>query len=151
MKKYYLLLCLILFMSTCSRTIIRVDMDTFLEHQAFLEGKSVLITTELKAVKEQYALLEGKNIELTAPVSYFGDRKFRTWYLILEEDGKTLRCYESKYRLYPERNALFLLMKALDEGGEITVRGKLYYDGIELNYLIYKNYVVNTNYRTKRL
>jgi len=150
-KKYYRLLCLIFFVSTCSRTIIRVDMDTFLENQAFLEEKSVLITTELNAVKEQYALLEGKNIELTAPVSYFGDRKFRTWYVILEKDGKTLRCYESKYRLYPERNATFLLMKARDEGGEITVRGKLYYDGIELNYLIYKNYVVNTNYRTKRL
>jgi hypothetical protein len=137
--------------SPCAGKITRVDMDTFLEHQAFLEGKSLLIATELNAVKEQYALLEGKNIELTAPVSYFGDRKFRTWYLILEKDGNTLRCYESKYRLYPERNALFLLMKARDEGGEITVRGKLYYDGIELNCLIYKNYVVNTNYRTKRL
>jgi hypothetical protein len=125
--------------------------DTFKENQALFEGKSVLITTELKALKEQYALLEGKHIELTAPVSYFGDRKFWTWYLLLEKDGETLRCYETKYRLYPERNAVLLLTKARREGGEITVRGKLYYDGIELNYLIYKNYGVDTNYRTKRL
>ncbi len=151
MKKYYLLICLIFVVPSCAGKIIRVDMATFKENRAFFEGKSVLITTELNAVKEQYALLEGNYIELTAPVSYFGDRKFRTWYLILEKDGETLRCYESKYRLYPERNAVLLLKKARYEGGEITVRGKLYYDGIELNCLIYKNYVVNTNYRTKRL
>jgi hypothetical protein len=150
-KKYYLLICLILVGPSCAGKIIRVDMDTFKEHQAFFEEKSVLITTELKAVKEEYSLLEGNYIELTAPVAYFGDRKFRTWYLLLEKDGETLRCYESKYRLYPERNAVFLLRKARHEGGEITVRGKLYYDGIELNYLIYKNYIVTTNYRAKRL
>jgi len=150
-KRYYLLTFIVLVVSSCAGKIFRVDMDTFKDNQAFFEGKSVLITTELETLKEQYSLLEGNYIELTAPVSYFGDRKFWTWYLLLEKDGETLRCYETKYRLYPERNALLLLQKARHEGGEITVRGKLYYDGVELNCLIYKNYVVDTNYRTKRL
>jgi len=124
---------------------IRVDADTYMKNQSFYEGKHVLIKADLEDVLDQYKLFKGKNIELTAPVTHYGDWGFSGWYLILEKDGKSLRCYEERYRYYLPWKALYLVRWAKSEGGEVTARGKLRKDGIELCQLTYKSLSVNTN------
>ncbi len=130
--------------------VIKTDIDTYLQNQAEYMGKRIVFKTDLEDVFKRYAMYQGKEVELTAPLAYFGDRRFWTWHLILEKDGKKIRCYETKYRLYSGRNALYLLSQARSEGGEVTVRGILMKDGIELNRLMYKHYVVNTNIKPHR-
>jgi len=130
--------------------LVKTNIDSYLKNQEDYKGKKIVFTAELEDILKRYELYKNKEIELTAPLAYFGERRFWTWYLILEKDGKKIRCYETKYRLYPGRNALLLLSQARSKGGEVTVRGRLKYDGIELDRLIYKGYVVNTNDRPYR-
>ena len=130
--------------------LVKTTMDSYLEKPEYYKGKKVVFTTDLDDLLERYELYRNKEVELTAPLAYFGERKFWTWYLILEKNGKKIRCYETRYRVYPGHDALFLLRQARSEGGEVTVRGVPMYDGIELDRLIYKNSVVATNYKPYR-
>ena len=126
--------------------LVKTTLDSYLENQDYYKGKKVVFTTDLDDLLDRYELYRNKAVELTAPLAYFGERKFRTWYLILEKNGKKIRCYESRYRNYPGHDAVNLLLQARSEGGEVTVRGVPMYDGIELDQLAYKNSVVFTNY-----
>ena len=128
----------------CSQ-LIRVEIDDYIKHKTYYKGKRVIITADLENIVERYNLYQGSEVEVTAAIGYFGNRNYRTWYLILERGGKKLRCYEDGCRLYPGRDALFLVKQAKRERGEVTVRGKLMRDGIELNRLSYKKHTINTN------
>jgi hypothetical protein len=64
---------------------------------------------------------------------------------MLEKDGMKLRCYEDKYRQYPDTLAVDVGLRARSSGEEVTVRGKLYSDGISLDRIIYDGYDINTN------
>ena len=132
------------------RHMVKTDMDTYLHNQAAFKGKHVVFTTDLKDLMERYDIYRGKEVELTAPFSYFGHWNFWTWHLILESGDNTIRAYESEYRNYPDRYALFLLRVARNEKGSVTVRGKLERNGIELTRLFYKDFAVNTNFRSNR-
>ena len=145
MKRYYLIVCVSLIALLGCTKMIRVDADTYMKNQAFYEGKHVLIKADLEDVLDQYKLYKGKNVELTAPVTYYGDWGFSGWYLTLEKDGKELRCYEERYKYYLPWKALYLVRWAKSEGGEVTTRGKLKNDGVELYQLAYKDLTVNTN------
>ncbi len=129
---------------------VKTDMDTYLKNQEEFEGKQVVFTTDLQDLFARYDMYRGKEIELTAPVTYFGSWHFRTWYLILDDGGNEIRAYESEYRIYPDRYAVYLMRAAMRENGRVTVRGKLERKGIELNRLFYKDYAVNTNLKTDR-
>ena len=144
-KYYYLVFYFTLSAFLACAPLIKTDLDSYLQDQAYYKGKQVVITADLENILERYELYQGKEVEFSAPVTYFGKWQFRTWYLMLEKDGKKIRCYENEYRIYPGRDALSLLRIVKSEGGEITVRGKVKPDGIELNRLIYKEYAVNTN------
>lgn len=145
MRRYYLIVFVSLVSLLGCTKMISVDGDTYMQNQAFYDGKHVLIKTDLEDVLDQYKLYEGKNVELTAPVTYYGDRGFSRWYLTLEKDGKGLRCYEERYRYYLPWKALYLVRWAKSEGGEVTARGKLKKDGIELYQLAYKDLTINTS------
>jgi len=127
------------------KELVRVDLNTYLKNQAQYADKRVVITTTLKDVLEQPERYRGREIELAAPVSYYGYSGFWTWHVMLEQDGKKLRCYEYKYRLYPDPVAVDLALTARTKGGAVTVRGELLKDGLELNRLIYDGYNVDTN------
>lgn len=131
--------------------LIKTDMDTYLENQEKFKGKQVVFKTDLQDLFERYDQYRGKEIELTSPVSYFGSRNFWTWHLILDNGINKIRAYESEYRLYPDRYALFLLRVARSEKGNVTIRGKLERNGIELNRLFYKDFAVNTNIKPNRI
>ena len=145
MRKYLPMISVfLLILSGCTR-MIRVDADTYMQNQAFYEGKDILIETNLANVLSQYTQYTDKNVELTAPVSSYRDWGMSGWYLILERDGKKLRCYEENYSYYLPWKALYLVRWARSEGGEVTARGKVRKDGIELCALTYKSLTVNTN------
>ena len=145
MVRHYYVMALfsIVVLFGCSR-MIRVDAKSYLQNQAFYEGKKTLIAVDLGDVLEQYELFQGKHIEVTAPVTYFEKKDSPGWFLTLEQNGKKLRCYEDDYRHFVPQNALHLARWAKREGGEVTARGKLKHGGIELNQLSYKTLVVNT-------
>lgn len=80
MKKFTFVIITIVFTS-CTH-MIKTDLDTYLKDQEKFKGKQVVFETDLKDLMKRYDMYEGKQIELTAPVSYFGDRKFWTWHLV---------------------------------------------------------------------
>ena len=145
MGKFYLTLFFYLIALFACKPLVRVDMDSYMHNKEYYEGKRVVFTTDLENVVSKYKVYQGKEVEISAPVTYFGRNNFRTWYLVLEKEGKKIRCYEDEYRIYSGRDALFLIRRAKREGKEVTVRGRLTRDGIELNRLTYKEYCVNTN------
>jgi hypothetical protein len=124
---------------------IRIDADNYLQNQAFYKGKHIIITADLEDVLENYELFQGKNLEITAPLTHFEERDSPAWFLTLEKDLKKIRCYEDDYTRYVPPDALYLARWARREGGEVTARGKLKKKGIELDRLIYKSLIVNTN------
>ncbi len=109
MRKYFLIGAILLCaLSGCTK-MIRVDADTYMQNREFYEGKNILIETNLENVLAQYLQYEGKNVALTAPVSSYRDWGMSGWYLMLERDGKKLRCYEENYRYYLPWKALYLV------------------------------------------
>jgi len=146
LKKQTLAALLLASMIGCApKPLIKVDIDTYLKNQAQYTDKNVVIVTTLQAVMKNYDLYKEKDIELSAPVTYYGNSLFRTWYLMLGKDGVKLRCYEDKYQYYPDRLAVDVGLKARRYGDEVTVRGKLYRDGLSLDRIIYDGYNINTN------
>ena len=150
-KTFITIVVLMLLISGCvPKEMVKVDLDTYMKNQQQYQGeqfkdKKVVITASLKDVHERYDLYKGKVIELSAPVTYYGKSLFWTWYITLEKDGFKLRCYEDHYRLYPDTLAVDAALKARIRGDEVTVRGKLYTDGLEMERLIYNGYNIDTN------
>jgi hypothetical protein len=128
------------------KEIVKVDLDTYLKNQEQYKNKEVIITTTLKDVIEKYDLYKGKTIELSAPITYYGRSSFWTWYITLQKDGFKLRCYEDHYRLYPDTRAVDAALSARTRGDAVTVIGKLYKDGLEMDRLMYDGYDIDTNY-----
>ena len=150
-KSFITISVLLLLITGCmSKEIVKVDLDTYLKNQQQYKGeqfkdKEVVITATLKDVNARYDLYKGKIIELSAPVTYYGKSLFWTWYITLQKEGFKLRCYEDHYRLYPDTLAVDAALKARTSGGEVTVRGKLYSDGLEMERLMYNGYNIDTN------
>ena len=127
---------------------VKTDLDTYLKNKEEFEGKQVVFQTDLQDLLKRYDMYRRKEVELTLPVTYFGSRNFWTWHIILDDGDNMIRAYESEYRIYPDRYAVYLLRAAMRENGSVTIRGKLEKNGIELNRLFYRDYVVNTNIKT---
>ena len=136
----------VMILSSCMH-MVKVDMDTYLQNPDEYKRKKIVFITNLEDLLNRYELYQDKEVELTAPIIYFGKEGFFTWYLTLEKDEKQIRAYEEYYHNWIDQNAKGILARAHIEGGDVTVRGKLKEDGIELNQFVYNEYVVNTNTR----
>ena len=144
-----LLAILVGFGSGCLQ-IVKTDMDTYLQDEKQFKRKHVVFLTTIGDLAERYDLYQGKDIELSAPVSYFGKDDFETWYITLGENTTTIRAYEDNYRDYTDIYAHNLLSWVTSEEGELTVRGKLKQNGIELSLLTYQEYTVETDFKPQR-
>jgi len=144
------LLCcaLVLFSVTgcMPKELVRVDLDTYLKNQAQYKYKHVVITATLNDVVEKKDLYLGREIELAAPVVYHGRRSFWTWYVLLEKDRRTLRCYAYQYRREPDIEAVNLALTAQSNGDDVTVRGTLRSDGLDLSWLFYRGYAIDASF-----
>jgi len=109
-----------------------MDIDTFVREQAAHVGADVVITATLEDVLSRYPLYRGKKIQLSAPADYFGTAKFWTWYILLKEEDRVLRCYTRYYRIKASNHALNLLRRARSKKEAITVTGVLRNDGIDI-------------------
>jgi hypothetical protein len=127
------------------KELVRVDLDTYLKNQQQYKDKRVVITATLQDIAEHYDRYKGREIEVSAPLTYYGTSGFWTWYVLLQKDGKKLRCYEYKYRIWPDPSAVDLALSARSQGGTVTAQGELLGDGLDLNRLKYNGYDVDTN------
>jgi hypothetical protein len=127
------------------KELVRVDLDTYLKNQQQYKDKRVVITASLQDIAEHYDRYKNREIEVSAPLTYYGSGGFWTWYVLLEKDGKKLRCYEYRYRIYPDPSAVDLALSARSQGGNVTAQGELMSDGLELNRLKYSGYDIDTN------
>ncbi len=147
-KLFILLLLLLVPVNGClPKPAVRVDINTFLSDNETLNGKTVIITASLDEITTRYELYLNREVEVTAPVSYFGSKGYWTWYLMLEENGKTLRCYTHYYRLEAGSDAIRMLRVLRSKKGYLTVTGTLRRDGIDLKTMTYDNQTVRTDYR----
>ena len=135
--KYIFLCAMILFSGCTSNEQVRVDIDKFIQDQASYTNKEVTITATLEDIVSRYHLYLGKTIEVSAPFTYYGSEKFRTWYIRLQKGENTLRCYTHYYRIKPENRATTLLLKAKNKKEPITVLGDLHSDGLDIKEFFY--------------
>ena len=129
---------------------VKTNLDTYLTNKEEFRGKQVILETDLRDLLERYDVYRGKTVELTAPFTYFGSWHFWTWHIILDDGDNMIRAYESEYRIYPDRRAVFLLKAAEREKGSVTIQGKVERKGIELNRIYYKDFAVNSNIKMDR-
>ena len=128
--------------------LIRVDAETYMQNPGMYEGKYTLISADLEEVVENYQLYEGLDLEIAAPITHFEGRDAPSWYLILEKNGKEIRAYERNYLRFVPPDADYLARWAKREGDPVIAQGKLYSWGMELDQLIYRDLVINTNVST---
>ena len=128
------------------KELVKVDLDAYLKNQAQYKNKHVVITATLQDVVEKYDRYQGREIELAAPVVYHGRRSFWTWYVLLEKDRRKLRCYAYQYRREPDIEAVNLALTAQSNGDDVTVRGTLRSDGLDLSWLFYRSYAVDASF-----
>ena len=143
-----LVLSLILF--SCS-PMVKTDLKSLNENPEKYKGKWVIVTTDLKSVVDGPKAYRGKNIELTGYVKLdsFYFRGINDWSFILkDEEGKSVRCYEWEYRVSGWIMPEMALRRAEKEKEQVTVLGKL--EGglkIELDWIEYKGQHYNTDFK----
>jgi len=129
---------------------VTIGLDQYMQDPSAYRDNRVIIDAELSDLLSRYEQYRNRKVTITAPFSYFGSRRFWTWYVLLENNGKKLTCYTHRYRVEPGWDALHLLRWARHEKGDITVVGTLKRDGLDLERLIYKEQHVLTSYKPPR-
>lgn len=125
------------------RSIPLSDLET---HPVSSDNESVrIVVSSLDALFTHYEMLKGRSLEISAPATYYGRKGYWTWYLLLEDNRQSLRCYTHHYRLYADRFAVLLLKNAMRAQAPITVVGTLYDDGLDLEQIMYNGQLVRTD------
>ena len=140
------ILCTIVFIVFCAcKHTVKTDMGAYVQDEGYYRGKKIVFVTSLEDLILRTQLYQGRMVELSAPVAFFGKEGFRTWHVMLEKDGKSIRAYEDNYQDQVPLPVLNLLLWVAGEKGDLSLRGKLKEDGIELSWLSYKEYSVMTD------
>ena len=132
------------------RTVVRLDLDTYIQQQGFYDGQEIVIIAPLDDLLARYSLYKGKKIEVTAPVAWYRSYGFWTWHLLLTENGKSLRGYTHYYRIEPGWDAVNLLDRAIHGKRPVTVLGILRKDGLDIQRLTCDNESATTNFKPPR-
>ena len=132
------------------RTVVRLDLDTYIQQQGFYDGQEIVIIAPLDDLLARYSLYKGKKIEVTAPVAWYRSYGFWTWHLLLTESGKSLRGYTHYYRIEPGWDAVNLLERAIHGKRPVTVLGILKKDGLDIQQLTCDNETATTNFKPPR-
>lgn len=141
-----LVFILVAFLGCAPTQLVMTDMNNYLKNQEEYDGKYVVFITELEELIEKPELFKDKMVQITGTITYVGDMGFPRWNIILEKNGKKILAYEDDYRTIIRGDVLTILRKAKHEKGEVVVRGKLKSNGIELKQVVYKEYVLYTDY-----
>jgi len=131
-------------------TVVRLDLDTYLQKQTSYAGQEIIITASLEDVLARYSVYENKKIEVTAPVAWYKSYGFWTWHLLLVENSASLRCYTHYYRIEPGWDAINLLDRARSSKRPVTILGILKKDGIDIQRLACDNESATTSFKPLR-
>jgi hypothetical protein len=142
-----LLITVVIFMGCSPKPVVKVDLDNYLRNSDQYSGKNIIITATIEDLQKRYDLYKDRVVEVAGVVLYYGSNNFWTWYILLEKNGKTVRCYAHQYRVEPGRDALHMVRWAQSEKGELTVQGTLRNDGIEIIYMKYGGDTVTPYYK----
>jgi hypothetical protein len=145
-----LLTCGFFLQAGCIKNAVRLDLDTYLHNQDSYAGQDIIITASLEDVLTRYSLYKNKQIEVAAAVLYYRSYGFWTWHLLLEENGKQLRCYTHYYRIEPGWDAINLLDRAIHGKKAVTVAGILRKDGLDIQRLACDGESASTNFKPPR-
>ncbi len=138
-------------LSSCApREIVKVDLLSLNENPEEYEDKRVIITTDIENIAKDPEPYFSKDVELSGFVGR--DSSKLDWEFLLEnEEGSSVRCYESEYRIYPWIRADMAIRKARIKDEKITVVGVFKKGfGIELDWIEYEGQIIDTDYRPYR-
>jgi len=145
-----ILTCGFFIQAGCMQKQVRLDLDTYMLKADGYVDQDIIITATLADVLARYDQYRGKKIEMTAPVSYYSSIGFWTWFLMLEEGGKKLRCYTHYYRIEPGWDAINLLDRAIHGKKAVTVLGILKKDGLDIQRLTCDGEIAITSFKPPR-
>lgn len=127
-----------------------IGLDQYRSNPEAYQKYEVILSADLADILDRYNEYLDKRIQVTAHHEYFGYHGFWTWYIMLREGDRKLRCYTHHYRIRAEWDAENLLLWARSEGQPITINGILYRNGIDISEIIYKDQVVRPSVKTVR-
>mgnify|MGYP001767962908 CR=1 FL=1 len=128
-----------------------VGLDDYTKNPEAYKQYEVVIPATVDEVLSRYDGYRNKRIQVTARFEYFGQRQFWTWYVMLNENDKKLRCYTHHYRIRAEWDAENLLLWAQSEKQPVTINGILYRDGLDILEIIYRDQLVRPNVKPFRV
>jgi len=137
----------VLVCAACSHQPVRATLDEVLADPEEYEGEELIITTTIADVLEDYSLYNERRIEVTGEMVYSGSLSFWTWYLILTDQEKELRCYTNHYRVNVGSDAVVMMKRAAMEKKPLTVNGVLRNDGIDIREIIYDRQMVRPAFK----
>jgi hypothetical protein len=136
--------------SCATSEIVRVDLTHFNENPEEFEDKRVIIKTDIEAITKNPEPYLSKDIELSGFVKK-GSFGFDWGFLLEDEEGLSVKCYERKYRLSPWVRADMAVRKARIKNEKITIVGEIRKNfGIELDWIEYEGEVIDTDYKPYR-
>ena len=129
--------------------LVKTDLKSLTKDPEKYRGKRVIITTDLKSLVENPAPYVGKQVELTGNVEG-EDRKSNYWNFILkDEEGRTVKCYEREYRVDTWIVPKMAVRQAERNNEKITVVGRLKAGlRIELDRIEYKGQTIDTDHKS---
>ena len=133
----------------CCAPLVKTDLKSLNENPEEYHGKRVVVTTDLRSIVEKPEDYLGKKIELTGYVKYNGFRDFSHWnFLLKDEEGRSVRCYEREYRLDAWIWPVVALRRAEKKNEQLTIVGKLHKGlEIELDWIEYEGVKINTDHK----
>ena len=147
-SQFGFLLVLVMLCCGCSHSPqVRATLEDVLADPEAYEDSELIITASIRDVLENHSLYQGRRIEVTGELAYYGSRSFWTWYLMLTDGQRQLRCYTNYYRLSVGRDAEVMLLRAASERKPLTVNGILRNDGIEIREILYAGQLVRPKFK----
>ena len=126
---------------------VRATLEEVLADPEAYEGSALIITASISDVLENRSLYQDRRIEVTGELTYYGNRSFWTWYLMLADQQHELRCYTSYYRVSVGRDAEVMMLRAAREKKPLTVNGLLRNDGIDISEIQYEGQIVRPEFK----
>jgi hypothetical protein len=151
---FFAYLAIVLGLFGCaSQPIVKTDLDNFNKNIDSYQGKEVIITTDLENLFEDPKPYVNRKLELRGYVEYNGFNSFRAWnFMLKDEEGRSLRCYERSYRLEAWSMPVAAIRKAEEEQLEITIVGKLELgQNVELDWIEVDGQRFNTDIKPHRI
>jgi len=151
MKKIMILnmgLVFSIFLWGCApKEMVRTDLKSLLENPEAYEDKMVVVTTDIKSLIENPMPYVHRLVEVSGFVEY--GRKGFEWYFILkDEDGRGITCYERTYRNSPWIRADMAVRAAERENKKMIAAGILEKSKrIELDWIEWNGEYIDTDYK----